>query len=84
MLLIDLDVQPTLSSYYPLAHQAPAGVYELLAFNERAPDKLLSHTRIARLDVVLSNDDKGQLNTCCCTHPRRSAAGLARAAQRLP
>lgn len=63
VLLIDLDVQPTLSSYYPLAHQVPAGVYELLAFNERDPDKLLSHTHIARLDVVLSNDDKGQLNT---------------------
>lgn len=63
VLLIDLDVQPTLSSYYPLAHQAPAGVYELLAFNERDPDKLLSHTYITRLDVVLSNDDKGQLNT---------------------
>ncbi|MBV6791581.1 ParA family protein [Xanthomonas euvesicatoria] len=63
VLLIDLDVQPTLSSYYPLAHQAPAGIYELLAFNERAPDKLLSHTHIHRLDVVLSNDDKGQLNT---------------------
>ncbi len=63
VLLIDLDVQPTLSSYYPLAHQAPAGIYELLAFNERDPDKLLSHTHIDRLDVVLSNDDKGQLNT---------------------
>ncbi|WP_425460607.1 ParA family protein [Halomonas eurihalina] len=24
-LLIDLDTQPTLSSYYPLAHDAPAG-----------------------------------------------------------
>ncbi|WP_073664142.1 ParA family protein [Pseudomonas aeruginosa] len=63
VLLIDLDVQPTLSSYYPLARQAPAGIYELLAFNERDPDKLLSHTHIDRLDVVLSNDDKGQLNT---------------------
>ncbi|HBO80928.1 MAG TPA: chromosome partitioning protein, partial [Cupriavidus sp.] len=63
VLLIDLDVQPTLSSYYPLTHQAPAGIYELLAFNERNPDKLVSHTCIDRLDVVLSNDDKGQLNT---------------------
>jgi len=25
VLLIDLDVQPTLSSYYPLAHRAPRG-----------------------------------------------------------
>lgn len=63
VLLIDLDVQPTLSSYYPLAHRAPAGIYELLAFNERDPAKLVSRTHVDRLDVVLSNDDKGQLNT---------------------
>lgn len=35
VLLLDLDVQPTLSSYYELAHRAPGGIYELLAFNER-------------------------------------------------
>lgn len=34
VLLLDLDVQPTLSSYYELAHRAPSGIYELLAFNE--------------------------------------------------
>ena len=31
VLLLDLDVQPTLSSYYELAHRAPGGIYELLA-----------------------------------------------------
>ena len=30
VLLLDLDVQPTLSSYYELAHRAPGGIYELL------------------------------------------------------
>lgn len=63
VLLIDLDVQPTLSSYYLLNNRAPAGIYELLAFNERDPEKLISKTQVAGLDIVLSNDDKGQLNT---------------------
>ena len=27
VLLLDLDVQPTLSSYYELAHRAPGGIY---------------------------------------------------------
>ena len=34
VLLLDLDVQPTLS-YYELTQRAPGGIYELLAFNER-------------------------------------------------
>jgi chromosome partitioning related protein ParA len=63
VLLLDLDVQPTLSSYFTLAHRAPGGIYELLAFNERSTDQLISHTAIANLDLVLSNDDRGQLNT---------------------
>ena len=49
MLLLDLDVQPTLSSYYELAHRAPGGIYELLAFNERAVDQLVSRTIVAGL-----------------------------------
>ncbi|MEL7551517.1 ParA family protein [Pseudomonas protegens] len=63
VLLLDLDVQPTLSSYYELAHRAPGGIYELLAFNERALDQLVSRTIIAGLDLVLSNDHRGELNT---------------------
>jgi hypothetical protein len=37
VLLLDLDVQPTLSSYFTLAERAPGGIYEMLAYNERAP-----------------------------------------------
>lgn len=33
VLLLDLDVQPTLSSYFTLAERAPAGIYEMLASN---------------------------------------------------
>ncbi len=62
-LLLDLDVQPTLSSYFELRTRAPAGIYELLAFNEQDIGRLVSRTAIAGLDLVLSNDDQGQLNT---------------------
>lgn len=63
VLLIDLDMQPTLPSYYPLAHRAPHGIYELLAFNERSHDLLVSRTQVNRLDVILSNDGNRQLST---------------------
>ncbi|HFT8608904.1 TPA: AAA family ATPase [Pseudomonas aeruginosa] len=63
VLLLDLDLQPTLSSYYQLAHRAPAGAYELLAFNEQRVEKLVSHSVIAGLDLVLSNDHRGELNS---------------------
>ncbi|NMG56556.1 ParA family protein [Aromatoleum aromaticum] len=63
VLLVDLDVQPTLSSYFTLDRRAPGGIYELLAFNEQRDAQLVSSTGIAGLDLVLSNDDKGQLNT---------------------
>lgn len=63
VLLLDLDVQPTLSSYFTLQHRAPGGIYEFLAFNEQDRDQLVSHTVIGGLDLILSNDDKGQLNT---------------------
>jgi chromosome partitioning related protein ParA len=74
VLLLDLDVQPTLSSYYELAHRAPGGIYELLAFNEQRLGQLVSRTIIAGLDLVVSNDDRGELNTCCCTRQTGAAA----------
>lgn len=63
VLMIDLDTQPTLSSYYPLSHRAPGGIYELLAFNERRLSHLASRTSIGGLDVILSNDEHRQLGT---------------------
>ena len=63
VLLLDLDVQPTLSSYFELRARAPAGIYELLAFNEQDISRLVSRTAVSGLDLILSNDDKGQLNT---------------------
>lgn len=63
VLLLDLDVQPTLSSYFALAERTPAGCYELLAYNECRRSQLISRTAIQGLDLVLSNDAQGQLNT---------------------
>lgn len=63
VLLLDLDSQPTLSSYYPLEHVSPAGAYELIALNLTDPPQIVSHTRLDNLDLILSNDHRGQLNT---------------------
>ncbi len=63
VLLIDLDVQPTLSSYYALASRAPCGIYELLARNERRLAQIASRTDIQNLDLIVSDDAQGQLNT---------------------
>ena len=63
VLLVDLDVQPTLSSYFTLVKRAVGGIYELLAFNESRPERLISHTGIPNLDLILSNDERGDLNS---------------------
>lgn len=63
VLLIDLDIQPTLSSYFKLEGMSPGGSYELVAFNEINLEKIISLTSVNRLDLIYSNDDKGQLNT---------------------
>lgn len=63
VLLVDLDVQPTLSSYFTLARRAEGGIYELLGSNEQRAERVISRTEIPNLDVVISNDDRGQLNT---------------------
>jgi len=63
VLLLDLDSQPTLSSYYALSQKAEAGVYEFIALNLAIPAQIISRTLIARLDLILSNDDQGRLIT---------------------
>lgn len=61
-LLIDLDpVQPSLSSYYPLAEEAQGGIYDLLAFNETDFARIVSLTAIANLSLIISNDINNQL-----------------------
>jgi len=63
VILLDLDIQPTLSSYFELSYEALGGVYELIALNEERLDRVVSRTTIPHLDLVLSNDEQGQLTT---------------------
>jgi len=63
VLLLDLDSQPTLSSYYALSQKAVAGAYEFIAINLTAPAQIISRSMIAGLDLILSNDDQGRLST---------------------
>ncbi|MEF9898121.1 MAG: ParA family protein [Pseudomonas sp.] len=63
VLLLDLDSQPTLSSYYALSQKADAGAYELIALNLATPAQIVSRTVITGLDLILSNDDQGRMNT---------------------
>ncbi|MGF6318065.1 ParA family protein [Pseudomonas frederiksbergensis] len=63
VLLLDLDSQPTLSSYYALSQKSVAGAYELIALNLTAPAQIVSRTVIAGLELIISNDDQGQLST---------------------
>jgi len=63
VLLLDLDSQPTLSSYYALSQKAEAGAYEFIALNLTTPAQIVSKTVIAGLDLILSNDNQGRLST---------------------
>jgi len=63
VLLLDLDSQPTLSSYYALSQKTVAGAYELIALNLTAPAQIISKSMIAGLDLIISNDDQGRLST---------------------
>lgn len=63
VLLLDLDSQPTLSSYYALSQKAAAGAYEFIALNLITPAQIISRTVITGLDMILSNDDQARLST---------------------
>ena len=61
VLLIDLDNQPTLSSYYQIQTEAPGGIYELIALNRTRPEQVISRTVIQGLDIIVSNDYNAHL-----------------------
>ncbi len=63
VLLLDLDSQPTLSSYYALSQKAAVGAYEFIALSLTTPAQIISRTVITGLDVILSNDDQARLST---------------------
>ena len=53
VLLVDLDIQPTLSSYFQLTREAPAGILELLAQGCTNPQSLIS--RINKADSTVDS-----------------------------
>ncbi len=63
VLLIDGDIQPGLSSYYPREYEAPGGLVELITACSPASawQNVISKTKIPGLDIVLSNDQQGEL-----------------------
>ncbi|MBH3469356.1 MULTISPECIES: ParA family protein [Pseudomonas] len=63
VLLLDLDSQPTLSSYYTVSEARVAGSYELIAQRLTAPDQVISATVIQHLDLIVSNDRAGHIST---------------------
>ncbi|WP_110648727.1 ParA family protein [Salinicola peritrichatus] len=69
VLLIDLDSQPTLSSYYDITDTAPGGAYELLATDLVDLDQIISHTAIPNLDIIVSNDHQSQLQQLLLNAP---------------
>jgi chromosome partitioning related protein ParA len=61
VLVIDLDPQPTMTSYYDLDYEAPGGIYELIVLSELDHEKIISKTNISGLDLIKSNDSQNQL-----------------------
>ena len=60
VLMIDADIQPALSKYYPLSHQAPKGLTHVIETGSITQD-CISHTAIDGLDIILSDDPEGLL-----------------------
>ncbi|MGJ8518326.1 ParA family protein [Carnimonas bestiolae] len=67
VLLVDLDIQPTLSTYYAYQYDAPGGVYELMATDLVDVDQIVSKTVIDRLDIIRSNDPRDRLSPLLLT-----------------
>ena len=63
VLMLDLDSQPTLSSYYALKAVGVAGITDLIGQRVVDLTRLVSRTIIPGLDLVVSNDPLGQLCT---------------------
>ncbi|HFC3724451.1 TPA: ParA family protein [Neisseria gonorrhoeae] len=61
VLMIDCDVQPSLSKYYPISHRAPNGIVELLLGEntEEIIRSTISNTVFPNLDIVISNNITG-------------------------
>ncbi|EHK90211.1 ParA family protein [Aggregatibacter actinomycetemcomitans] len=62
VLMIDTDVQPSLSSYYKTVNNAPGGIYEFIINRITDPTVVISQTDITNLDLIKSNDPTGKIS----------------------
>lgn len=59
VLMVDADIQPTLSSYYPLTSRAPSGLHSVVTTGRLAD--AVSQTAVENLAIVVSDDPDGSL-----------------------
>lgn len=59
--LVDADIQPTLSSYFPRGQTAEDGLHRLITASPVQADALISRTNIPNPDILLSEDPEGAL-----------------------
>ena len=81
ILLIDADVQPSLSKYYPIHRYGEHGLIELL-LNDQIDERIFSQTVYPNLDIVLSNNITSEIQYHLQSRPDRAA--LLRARMDLP
>lgn len=61
VLLIDADVQPSLSKFYPLAAASPAAGLTEVMVRGQVTDGCLTPTMYQNLDIIVSDDPEGHL-----------------------
>lgn len=77
VLLVDADIQPSLSKYYPLAYEAPEGLTEVVTSGSVGLS-CISKTNIPNLDLIKSNDGEAELQHWLHKQPdRRSRLAMA-------
>jgi chromosome partitioning related protein ParA len=59
-LLVDADPQPSLTKYYDIPYEAPHGLVEVIT-SGTVTHQAISHTSVANLDLVRSNDGEAKL-----------------------
>ncbi|HSH30798.1 MAG TPA: ParA family protein [Thiohalobacter sp.] len=81
VLMVDADIQPTLSSYYPLETRSETGLHRLVT--EGSVEGAISRTALPGLDIILSDDPDGSLENWIL-HTPDGRVRMRQALQQLP
>jgi len=81
-LLMDTDIQPTLSFYFPLEQTAEDALHRLNTASSVQADALIRRTNLPNLDIVFSDDSEGALGNWI-VHPPDGRVGLRHALRKL-